>query len=237
MTQEKQVILAMQQLGGCATLSNLNGALDFSTWKTKTPEATVRRIVQESPAFFKIRPGFWALNELRDTVLERLKLSTTDDEDAKEFSHSYFQGLIVEIGNYKGLQTFIPGQDKNRLFIDKPLKALASAPEIYQFSYEKIINRAKTVDVIWFNERFFPDSFFEVEHTTDIQNSLIKFTDLQDFFAKFYIVADEYRHRKFDEIIDRSAFKDIRQRVKFINYDNIANQHMNAYKAAQSAVI
>ena len=34
-----------------------------------------------------------------------------------------------------------------------------------------------------------PCAFYEVEHSTDMKNSLNKFYKLQDFRAKFYIVA------------------------------------------------
>ena len=40
------------------------------------------------------------------------------------------------------------------------------------------------MDVIWFNERKMPNSFFEVEHGTDMKNSLLKFNDLQDFYSQ-----------------------------------------------------
>jgi 5-methylcytosine-specific restriction protein A len=63
MTQTDQVIFAMREAGGSATFERLNELVDFSNWQTKTPEATIRRIVQESPAFFKITPGLWALTE------------------------------------------------------------------------------------------------------------------------------------------------------------------------------
>ena len=35
-----------------------------------------------------------------------------------------------------------------------------------------------------------PHSLFEIEHSTDIQNSLLKFNDLQDFYSRMVIVAD-----------------------------------------------
>ena len=56
-TQEQQVIEVLRKFGGYATLRRLNELVDFSTWKTKTPEASVRRIVQESSQIFKIQPG------------------------------------------------------------------------------------------------------------------------------------------------------------------------------------
>ena len=54
MTQKQQVIEAMRKQGGCATLRRLYEAMDFSTWKTKTPEASVRQIVQLHGEFFKL---------------------------------------------------------------------------------------------------------------------------------------------------------------------------------------
>ena len=52
MTQTQQVIDTMRRLGGVATFGKLNSEVDFSFWGTKTPEASVRRIVQNSPDIF-----------------------------------------------------------------------------------------------------------------------------------------------------------------------------------------
>ena len=59
-TQEQQVLDALRSQGGYATLRRLNEIVDFSNWGTRTPEASVRRIVQKSNAIFRIRPGLWA---------------------------------------------------------------------------------------------------------------------------------------------------------------------------------
>ena len=230
MTQAQQVIDTMKNLGGVATFGKLNSAMNFSEWKSKTPEASVRRIVQESPAFFKLQPGLWALKEFEEEILKKFKLKDNEKINASEFSHSYYQGLTVEIGNLRNMQTFVPNQDKNKLFLDKPLKEVANLSEIYEFTYPKITKYAKTIDVIWFNERNMPHAFFEVEHSTDIQNSLLKFYELQDFHAQFYIIAEEYRHRKFDDLINRSVFKAIKERIKFKSYDSLSDIHSKAYK-------
>lgn len=37
-------------------MRRLNEIVDYSAWKTKTPEATIRRIVQVSKQFFRIQP-------------------------------------------------------------------------------------------------------------------------------------------------------------------------------------
>ncbi|MEI3322803.1 MAG: hypothetical protein V8R92_07705 [Eubacterium sp.] len=46
MTQKEQVYLAMERNGGYATFQQLNRIVDTSDWRTKTPDATIRRIVQ-----------------------------------------------------------------------------------------------------------------------------------------------------------------------------------------------
>jgi hypothetical protein len=226
MKQYEQVIETMRANGGFATLGYLNNNVDVSNWKTKTPFASIRRIVQDNRFFFKIKPGLWALNESKDEILKQFNIQKTNSvSDKEQFNHTYFQGLLVEIGKIKSYQTYIPSQDKNKMFLKKPLKEIADINEIYEFSYQKIIKRAKTVDVIWFNERNMPASFFEVEHSTDIQNSLFKFYELQDFYSDFFIVSSIHRKKEFLDKISRSAFKNIEKRIQFIDYEYISNLH------------
>lgn len=224
-TQEQQVIETLRHVGGYATLRRLNEIVDFSTWKTKTPEATVRRIVQESKHIFRIQPGLWALEESRGDVLHKLGLKTGNRQNEEEFSHGYYQGLLVEIGKFRHLKTYVPAQDKNRMFVGQRLGDITDTIELPNFTYENLMRRARTVDVIWFNERQMPSSFYEVEHTTDIKNSLSKFYELQDFYARFYIVADERRKEEFDDKLHVSMFTPIEKRVKFIKYTQVADMY------------
>lgn len=229
MKQYEQVIDIMKQNGGFATLGFLNRNVDVSNWKTKTPFASIRRIVQDERFFFKIKPGLWALKELEAEVLSKFEIQKSIKKE-KDFSHSYFQGLLLEIGQLRGFNTYIPPQDKNKLYLDKPLGIVSDTTQILKFSYPKIVDRAKTIDVIWFNERGLPNSFFEVEHSTDMQNSLGKFNDLQDFYSNFYILSAAERKREFEKKISFSSFKDIKDRVKFINYDFIAALHTKSFE-------
>ncbi len=73
MKQHEAVIEAIRQMGGYATLAQLYHAavrVPACEWKTKTPFASIRRIVQTTPEFFRIRPGLWALVSERARVLE-----------------------------------------------------------------------------------------------------------------------------------------------------------------------
>lgn len=229
MKQYEQVIDAMRKRGGYATLGYLNQNVDVSKWGTRTPYASIRRIVQDDRYFFKISPGLWALKEFKDEVLKRIDLPDTPQSN-EIFSHTYFQGLLVEIGNLRGFDTYIPPQDKNNLFLENKLGSISTVDKIFDFTYPEIIRRARTVDVIWFNERSLPDSFFEVEHSTDFINSFTKFHDLQDFYSKFFILSSHQRRPEFDDKITRSSFKGIRDRIRFIDYEFISNLHTKTFE-------
>lgn len=224
-TQEQQVITALREQGGYTTLRRLNEVVDFSNWKTLTPEASVRRIVQQSNEIFKIQPGLWALEEVRESVLRKFKLNSNNPQSVEKFNHSYYQGLLVEIGKLQNSITYVPAQDQHHLFLEKELREVSDLIIIPNFTFEHLLRRARTVDVIWFNQRQMPTHFYEVEHTTDIKNSLSKFYELQDFFSSFFIVADQYRENEFQDKLSASIFSPIKNRVKFLTYDKVAAIH------------
>lgn len=229
MKQHEAVIKTLERLGGIATLGQLNHEvfkIKNCEWKTKTPFASIRRIVQTTKGIFKIKPGLYALETHRQKLsLEGIIPVEITSKQASEFNHSYYQGLLVEIGNLKGFETYIPSQDRNKLFLKKPLGEMSNITKIHEFSYPFFVNRAKTVDVIWFNDRKLLSSLFEVEHSTDIQNSLLKYNDLQDFYSQFYIVSAIERKQEFESKLRYSAFKAISNRVKFIDYKYVSDLH------------
>ena len=146
-----------------------------------------------------------------------------------EFNHSYYQGLLLTVGNMKGFKTFVPNQDKNKKFVDIKLGDLRTINKLPEYCFPFFVQRSSTIDVIWFNEKEMPHSFFEVEHSTDIQNSLLKFNDLQDFNSRMVIVADTSRKKEFDSKIKYSSFKSLYEnnRVDFLDYEGLNNQYEN----------
>jgi hypothetical protein len=230
MKQHEAVIKTMEEKGGFATLAQLYQSVDVSDWKTKTPFASIRRIVQDDRFFFKIKPGLWALNSYKEKLSTFLPFDKSKSKEEKEiFNHSYYQGLLVEIGNIKGFQTFIPNQDKNKKFLNSSLGDSATLRDIYKFTYDEVVDRAKTIDVIWFNERKFPQSFFEIEHSTDFQNSFLKMLDLKYFYSNFNIVADIKRFKEFEKKISYSTFEELRNRIKFISYEKLSEYHSKSF--------
>jgi hypothetical protein len=193
----------------------------------------MRRIVQLNPRIFRIRPGLWGLLEKRAEILE--SLANPESAPAKrveEFNHSYYQGLLLEIGNYEGFETYVPRQDSNRLYLARPLGEVAGLKQVHPFTYDAIVRRVQTIDVSWFNSRRFPHALFEVEHSTDINNSLLKFMEFQDFRAKLWIVAANARRREFESKLECVAFGPIQGEVGFLDYERVSQWHSSAAQAA-----
>ena len=234
MTQAQAVIETIDKLGGIATLSQINQhvfEVEDCLWKTKTPFASVRRIVQQTKGIYKIKPGLYALETHRKQLeQDGITVQTEknkNSEEVKAFNHSYYQGLLLEIGRMRHLDTFVPNQDKNKMFIKTPLGEIRTLQTIPQYSYTDLVERSSTIDVIWFNDHRMPHSFYEIEHSTDIQNSLLKFNDLKDFSARMVIVADEKRHAEFGSKMNYAAFNVLREnkRVAFLSYESLDKQY------------
>jgi hypothetical protein len=234
MKQHEAVIQALEQLGGQATLAQLYHAtlkIKDCAWKAKDPEASIRRIVQERQEIFKVRPGLWALRDYQKRLgLIEETPRNQDDAQVIQQSHSYYQGLLLTIGRLRRFETFAPQQDKNSSFINQPLKDVRTLNKIPAFSYPKIVKRCSTVDVVWFNRRGLLHSLFEVEHSTKFQNSLTKFIDLQDFYTRMVIVAADRNQRDFNHKIGFDAFNEIRGRVSFLTYEDLAQQYESEMK-------
>lgn len=228
MYQHEAVEQVMEDNGGYATLKRLYQhapRVEGSEWETKTPNASIRRIVQRKDRFFQICPGLWALEDFRAELPEHLYSEKTTEEQQKEYTHSYFQGLLTDVGNSLAAETWVPSQDKNKPFLDRHLADVRSLDSIPKFGYQSMVNRAKTVDVVWFNNREMPRSLIEVEFSTDFQNSLHKFLDLQDYYTDFIIAADETRRQQFQKRINQAGFEPIRNRVEYITFDQVTDLH------------
>jgi hypothetical protein len=231
MKQYEAVITVMEENGGYATLGYLyQNVLKVKgvEWKTKTPFASMRRIVQDERFFFKIRPGLWALKSWRQRLPDEMQPAKKRAPAAEVFTHSYYQGLVVQIGNLKRLETFVPPQDKNRTFLGKQkLGEIATLSKIHPFTYPETVRRANMIDVVWFNERKMPASIFEIEHSTNMRDALVKFVEMRDFRTDMCIVADAARRRQFAETVSFGAFTAIRKYVRFMSYTEVSDYHSN----------
>ena len=239
MKQYEAVIATLERIGGIATLARLNQEvfkIEDCKWNTKTPFASIRRIVQDRPEIFKVRPGLWALESQRKRLESEgvIANSAANNGSSEEtFSHGYYQGLLIEIGRMLNKYTYVPPQDAHRMCLHEKLGNMTSIKSIPNFSYSQLTHKSQSVDVIWFQDChpndgiLMPHTFFEVEHTTDIQNSLLKFQELRWFSARMLIVADEKRHREYETKLRYSAFNELRKnnRVSFMSYEDVVRQY------------
>jgi hypothetical protein len=231
LNQTDAVFEAMIRMEGYSTLGDLYRIalrIPNCEWKAKDPYANIRRIVQTSSKFFRIKPGLWGLTSKKDSILDELGLKNPRSDNHKyeeKFTHSYYQGLLGQVGALRGFATFIPKQDKNKRFLKKKLSDVSTLESLYPFTYDNLINKANTVDVIWFNDRKLPDSFFEIEHSTNITNSLMKYLEFRDFRINFWIVADRVRETDYKNKINQYVFRPILNNTNFLDYDSLSKIH------------
>lgn len=194
------------------------------TWLT--PDNTIQERVQRDKRFTKI--GYWvyALTEFLDKLPKEKEAITPKDKI--ERMHSRIQWMLIEIWNMNWYDTYTP--DKSWIFDNKEIWKLATLDKIPPFTYEKIINDSiRFVDVIWFNERWFPAKLIEVENSTDFRAWFIKMNEIQDFRTEFLFIAPQDRKSKFDTEREKQAFKNIKDRCLFETYEFVEkwyNHHL-----------
>ena len=200
---------------------------DISAVKGKTPEATIQAYVQRDKRFTKIGLGVYALKD-KIHLLQKQEVPKTKTEKIIS-RHAEIQGMLLEIGNarFEVKETYT--NDKNFIFQNKTLGSLATIQNVPMFTYEKIIKKSIIyADVIWFQgeeDRLFPSHIFEVENSTDFRSAFLKFLEMQYFVIDFICVSPFERKTKFDTEIDRIAFRPIRDRIRFLSYEEIENDY------------
>ena len=237
--QPDQVVAAVEKLGGLASLSQLNAEMadTVALWGTKTPFATIRRIMQTDKRLRKIKAGLYCLQEKQADFMEKYA-EDSNDAKAQRPNHAYYQGLLLNIGEMENFKTYVPKGDRNHDFLQSgKLGEMANYPKLPEFGYPTIMKQAETVDVIWFNQRAMPNAFYEVEMTTDMGRSLEKFYELQDFHANFIIVAPSGRRDLFDRKINLAIHARMRSRIKFMTTESVvAKIHKIIQKATDMLI-
>ena len=201
---------------------------DHQSIAGKTPLATLREKVQRNKRFVRIGLGVYALSEYQNK-LPVLAPALTKREH-KDHQHSKIQGMLLEIGNSrKGVEDTYTA-DKSPIFtaesgVGMKLGSIATLDKVPDFTYSRIIQKIRGIDVIWFNLRAFPDYAFEIEHSTNFRGALVKFSELQDFNMEFCCVAEKSRRQKFDKEVSGAAFLPIAERCKFYSYEEIEHDY------------
>ena len=221
-TWSEVIEMVIIELGYIATLKQIyQTAPKFKKFSGITPHKTINERVQRDDRFFKLRPGLYGLKSHLDRLPDEYNPNVSKTiEQENIITHSYIQGMLIEVGNMLGYKTFCP--DKSGKFLTKRLDEITTQKEVPLFTFENIINKSvRYIDVVWFNERQFPKRVIEVENTTDVRDGLIKFVKLQDFMTDMMIIAPQSKIEKFNTEIVKTAFVSIKDRVKFFDYDYV----------------
>jgi len=190
----------------------------------KTPDYTIQERVQRDERFTKIGLWIYALTEYLGKLPKEKEIKT--EKDKIERMHSRIQWMLIEIWNMNWYDTYTP--DKNWIFENKEIWKISTLDKIPNFTYDKIINDSiRFIDVIWFNERWFPSKLIEVENSTDFRAWFIKFNEIQDFRTDFLFIAPETKKNKFDTEKNKTAFKNIKDRCFFQTYNFVENWYKN----------
>lgn len=139
-----------------ATLNQINQHVFEITdcqWGSKTPFASIRRIVRNTNGIYRIKPGLYALESHRQELESNGILvqdeHNQDSEIVKTFNHAYYQGLLLEMGKMRHLDTFVPDQDKNKQFLSQALLGdLRTIQSIPEYSYPQLVKRSSTVRIV-----------------------------------------------------------------------------------------
>lgn len=224
MTQKEDVLAALREFDKeTATLGQLTKKLlapsgAAAKWGTKTPEATIRRIVRDHPNIITFSRGFYCT---AGSPVGKVGNKASSDSS----QHTISQGNLVELGNV-GCETYVSPQDANKPYstifgVSKNVKlgelsTLKKLPDFVPPVLPKhVIGDSRTIDVIWFDDSSsMPVAMFEVETSTDCARSLSKFRALRNFHISFCIVS--HRWDRVEKLLKRSEYDLLQGRVKFI---------------------
>lgn len=198
----------------------------------QTPFNTIQERVQRDPRFTRVGLGVYALTEYLDELPSMPEPQTKMEE--KEQTHYSIQGMLLEIGNTEGFNTYSP--NKNAIFDNKPLVQLMTLSEFPNFTYLNIIQSVKFIDVLWFNERGFPKFAFEIEITPQFRSSLVRFSDLCDFNVSFYLISEIEHQNKYHREISRSVFKEIKGRCLFRTCNQVRNMYLKSIEKQKVSI-
>ena len=159
-----------------------------------------------------------------------LEVEKEAEIDASSLTHWDAMGVLLELGNLLGFDTYTADPARKSKLLNKTLGEIALLKEIPPFTYQRYLDTVKNVDVIWFKDEF-PAYCFEVEHTTGVSMGLLRLYQIRNFTnALFFIIAPSNIISKFRTEITKDPFYKIKNRYNFRSYEDL----VKFYKEAQN---
>jgi len=130
--------------------------------------------------------------------------------------------FLLDLGKLMERKTYSP--DWGRTAFGKRLEELCDFTTVDDFLPPKIVDTAKYIDVLWF-ENHSPEYAFEVIHKSGMQDAFVRFQNLNQFFksSNLHIIGPLDIEGEFEKI--RRKFTNISDVVKFNSYNNLIELH------------
>ena len=232
MTKVEAIAKVMADNGGVANLETIYKniatyyptARDSINWQEGI-RGVLYREIKNDRWFKKIGLSIYALSD----YVEEKKPDTSDTVKM----HSYIEGICVELGNYKGFDTF--SADPSAMYRDKmQISAFASLKDIPQFSYPEILREVQRIDVVWFNKTglSFPQKVFEVvDSVGTLTGAFNRSLQLRNYRTHFCIVAPEKHHDKYNQTLSLETYKADADRFSFLNYEDVIDYYESTVRS------
>ena len=134
---------------------------------------------------------------------------------------------LIQLGNILEYLTYTAHSGQQ--FEQKTLGEITTLTEFPRFPTEEIERSAKRIDVIWVKEEW-PDSFFEVENTTNVTSGLQRMYQVLKSEARFFIVAPNEILPRFHRAVSEAPYKHFRQKYRFRSYFELSRMFQAALK-------
>ena len=228
-TWKELVAGALKQFGGAASLRDITASLKDNPLRpqTATWEATIRRVVRQYKVFepVKMQNGHAGY---RLVLQEEPKPKT---HPTKLDPHGEQQGMLLQLGNLCGYETFTNSTDKTiRRFGDEPISNFATVRNDASALSALPLKKMRNTDVMWMaedSEGLFPRYAFEVENSTGVKSGLIRLLRIPERFnARLYIVGPSDEEAElFKRYMGETPFRQHAARFQFHFYDEVREFH------------
>jgi hypothetical protein len=153
---------------------------------------------------------------------------------ASSYSHSQIQTLLAGIGHSKDFDVYVPENDSSKLdwTLTEEFRLRSEMPS----GFAQVAHVLSEIDVMWVRRGGNQiEGLFEVEHSTPIYSSLLRFNDIlltDTKISRFSIVSNDARRALFLRQLSRPTFRKsgLSEVTSFLEYVNVLEWHSRIRK-------
>lgn len=228
MTKVEAIKKVIEDNSGVVTLSNIYDQIEKyypNIKQSKEWEAGIRgvlyREIKNKKTFKRVGLSLYALQDYKEDTIEEMV------EDTIRI-HSFMEGICIEIGNFLKLDTYTA--DPSAKYNNIQLSELTTIKYIPDFTYNKILDTTKRIDVLWFNNKGFkfPKRAIEVvDSIGTLEPSLKRTLQLIEFDLSFYILVKNKHIKKVNKELNCEPYRRVRHKYIIRSYEQVLNIYKN----------